>query len=311
MKEKIPDNSIDLIVTDPPYNIGKDEWDKIDNYIEWCGKWISQCERTLKDNGSFYFWHNQFEVMSELQQWIKDNTNFVFKQLITWNKTNFKKYAWKNRDPEKCKDRNWFPNVEYCLFYTFQGQNFEYEKDRYKMQDYTEYMNDIKNKLNLNIKKLNNEFGYVAGCNWWFSKRQPRLINKNDYEKLQKMYPFIDVEYSEIKKWIKKRKKEFEKKRYTFNLSKTKSNISCVWNHNIAKKQYNHPTQKPLNLIKKIIKVSSNENDIVLDCFGGSGTTAKACQNLNRQYILFEKKQEYVEMSEERLRQQSLFANVK
>ena len=35
----LPDNSVDAVVTDPPYNIGKAEWDKIPDYIEWCGKW--------------------------------------------------------------------------------------------------------------------------------------------------------------------------------------------------------------------------------------------------------------------------------
>ena len=54
----IPDKSVDLILTDPPYNIGKAKWDKIPNYIEWCGKWFIECQRVLKDNGSFYWWHN-------------------------------------------------------------------------------------------------------------------------------------------------------------------------------------------------------------------------------------------------------------
>ena len=38
--KRIPDGSVDL-VTDPPYNIGKAKWDKIPNYIEWCGKWFT------------------------------------------------------------------------------------------------------------------------------------------------------------------------------------------------------------------------------------------------------------------------------
>ena len=37
--KKIPDGSVDLVLTDPSYNIGKAKWDKIPNYIEWCGKW--------------------------------------------------------------------------------------------------------------------------------------------------------------------------------------------------------------------------------------------------------------------------------
>ncbi|GAG82119.1 unnamed protein product [marine sediment metagenome] len=41
----IADESINLVFVDPPYNIGKAEWDKIDNYLEWCEKWIAECSR--------------------------------------------------------------------------------------------------------------------------------------------------------------------------------------------------------------------------------------------------------------------------
>ena len=58
--KRIPDKSIDLIVTDPPYNIGKAKWDKIDNYIEWMGTIFKECERILKDNGSFYFFSQRY-----------------------------------------------------------------------------------------------------------------------------------------------------------------------------------------------------------------------------------------------------------
>lgn len=58
---KIPDNSIDLIFADPPYNIGKnfgnnkDKWNSKEEYIDWCKLWIDECFRILKDNGTFYF----------------------------------------------------------------------------------------------------------------------------------------------------------------------------------------------------------------------------------------------------------------
>jgi len=72
-----------------------------------------------------------------------------------------------------------------------------------------------------------------------------------------------------------------------------------------------HPTQKPLDLFKKLVSVHSNENDLVLDCFSGSGTTAVACHNLKRRFICIEKDPEYWKASCERLeqaqRQQFLF----
>lgn len=64
---------------------------------------------------------------------------------------------------------------------------------------------------------------------------------------------------------------------------------------------YNHPTIKPLELVKNHIINSSKEGDIVLDCFLGSGTTAVACQSLNRKYIGFELNPEYFAIARDRL----------
>lgn len=62
-----------------------------------------------------------------------------------------------------------------------------------------------------------------------------------------------------------------------------------------------HPTQKPLGLIEKILLDYSKEGDLILDCFSGSGTTAIACYNTNRNFICIEKDKEYYEKSIERL----------
>lgn len=67
------------------------------------------------------------------------------------------------------------------------------------------------------------------------------------------------------------------------------------------KKQYGHPTIKPLNIIKNLIINSSNESDVVLDPFMGSGTTPVACVETNRHYIGFEISEEYYNIACKRL----------
>lgn len=62
-----------------------------------------------------------------------------------------------------------------------------------------------------------------------------------------------------------------------------------------------HPTQKPVKLLEHIIKIASNENDIVLDCFNGVGSTGEACLNLNRRYIGIEIDKEYIDLTKKRL----------
>jgi site-specific DNA-methyltransferase (adenine-specific) len=62
-----------------------------------------------------------------------------------------------------------------------------------------------------------------------------------------------------------------------------------------------HPTQKPTKLFEYLIKTYTNENELVLDCCAGSGTTGEACKNLNRDYVLIEKEQKYYNTILERL----------
>lgn len=64
-----------------------------------------------------------------------------------------------------------------------------------------------------------------------------------------------------------------------------------------------HPTQKPVGLFMKILQDYSKENDFILDCFSGSGTTAVACHNLNRRFCCIEKDPEYAEKSFQRVQE--------
>lgn len=81
--------------------------------------------------------------------------------------------------------------------------------------------------------------------------------------------------------------------------------LKSKWYISASNKQdkdlYKHPTIKPLELVKRHILHSTQENDLVLDCFAGSGTTLKACQELNRRYIGFEINEEYYKIAKDRL----------
>jgi len=82
-------------------------------------------------------------------------------------------------------------------------------------------------------------------------------------------------------------------------LSNVWSDISPIvpW----SKERVGHPTQKPLQLIERIIKVFTNENDLVVDFFAGSGTTAVACKRLNRRFVVLDNNSEYCEITKRRL----------
>lgn len=68
------------------------------------------------------------------------------------------------------------------------------------------------------------------------------------------------------------------------------------------KKQFGHPTIKPLELVQNLVVNSSKEGDTVLDCFMGSGTTGVACVNTNRNFIGIELEPQYFEIAEKRIK---------
>jgi len=105
------------------------------------------------------------------------------------------------------------------------------------------------------------------------------------------------LNYGKVKE-IKHSKDYDNTMRYPTNLIKYSSMVGDCNNLNRL-----HPTQKPVELCEWLINTYSNENDIVLDNCIGSGTTAIACINLNRNYIGIEKEEKYFNIANERVNQ--------
>jgi site-specific DNA-methyltransferase (adenine-specific) len=87
----------------------------------------------------------------------------------------------------------------------------------------------------------------------------------------------------------------------------TKGTIpTCVWekNNHTTSKDYCgwHATTKNIEVLERIIRAYSNENDLVLDCFMGSGSTAIACKLSNRDYIGSELDQDYLKKARARIK---------
>jgi len=89
--KKIPDNSIQLIICDPPYNINLAEWDNFNNYIEWAAEWLKESERVLSPSGSIAIFGGlqyQNEAGSgdliEIISYMKHYSNMLLANLIIW-----------------------------------------------------------------------------------------------------------------------------------------------------------------------------------------------------------------------------------
>lgn len=105
-------------------------------------------------------------------------------------------------------------------------------------------------------------------------------------------------------------KKDLKKAKHRFNYSLMKEmnggkQMKDVWETSLVKpsekKNGKHPTQKPKELLNKIILSSTDEGDIILDPFSGSGTTGVVAKLLNRKYIGIEKEKEYIDLSIRRI----------
>lgn len=101
-------------------------------------------------------------------------------------------------------------------------------------------------------------------------------------------------------------KKDLKNNKYTFNydlMKKLNNNkqMKDVWTTSLTKpsekKQGKHPTQKPLEILDRIILASTNENDLILDPFCGSSTTGIATSKLNRKYIGIDNNKDYLDLS--------------
>lgn len=101
-------------------------------------------------------------------------------------------------------------------------------------------------------------------------------------------------------------RKDLKKVKYKFNYSLMKElnynkQVKDVWTTSLTKpsekKQGRHPTQKPLELLERIILASTDEKDLILDPFCGSSTTGIAANKLDRKYIGIDKEKEYLDLS--------------
>lgn len=306
--KKIDDNSVDLVVIDPPYNIKKAEWDSWKNiaaYVEFMGSAFLEFQRVLKDNGSFYFFHNDFMQIVELQNFLNKKTNFIFNSMIHWIKPTFRSLSWKNPS-EESNLRSWFNCVEYCLFYTFQeSTGLEYIEKEY-IAPRNPFAKKLKEARIRGGKTINQvaEYGKFYGkvnhggsvSNW---EKGYNIPSKEQWGTLCGFLPIERENHKDLNKEYQDLRKEYEDKRYTHNLERNHNNIWTSKEHNSGKE---HSCKKPLNIIKRIIKASSNEGDTVLDCFMGSGQAAIACHDLKRNFIGMDNNKKNFNTASERLK---------
>lgn len=217
--KKLPDNSVQLILIDPPYNLDLATWDTFSNYLEWARQWLDEIYRVLSETGNcVIFGGFQYQDLKkgdllEIMHYTRHNTDLRFTNLVIW-------------------------------YY--------------------------KNGMSAHRFFANRHEEAI-----WLSK-----TNKYFFDLDSVRVPF-DKETKELYKRDKRLNPESVEK------GKNPTNVWEIGRLNgNSVERVGHPTQKPLELIRRFVKSLSYPGSLVLDFFAGSGTTGRICIEESRNSIL-------------------------
>jgi DNA modification methylase len=228
--ETIDSNSVDLVLTDPPYFIGFDggkgwdsQWSSEAEYLHWCTQWTKECERVLKPNRMLIVFGT-----------LKADTFLKYKLDVLNTQTSL------------------YPQNEIIWSYNWGGRT---KKNFARKHEYA----------------------------WCYSKGPEFLFNADDVR---------------IERKVKKNLRTGE--------PYSKGTIpTSIWKHNNHTTSADHcgwhPTTKNLTVLERMIRAYTHPNDVVLDCFMGSGSTAIAAERTERQWIGCEKDPDYFKLAQTRI----------
>lgn len=229
---RIPDGSIDLIVADPPYSLGKDYGNDSDKqessvYLRWMETWIDAVLPKLKPNGSLFIfltWRFSPEIFVMLKQ----------------RMTMMNEIIWDRRVPSMGGSTRSFTSVHDTIGFFVKEKGYYFDLD------------SVRIPYDAETKKARSRSIFV-GAKW------------------------LEMGYNPKDLW----------------------SVSRL--HKIHPERTDHPTQKPLEIVERMVKVSCPPGGIVLDPFMGSGTTAVAAKRWGRNFVGFELNQDYCKIIESRL----------
>jgi DNA modification methylase len=303
----------DMVFTDPPYGMKKEAEGVLndnlnyDKLLEFNKKWIPLTFDNLKDNGSWYCWgidEPLMDIYSNILKPMQKENKITFRNLITWNKFH-------NQKPTAIEMmRSYCVYDEKCLFVMCGVQGFNNNQDNYfeGWEPVRKYLIGEAEKVGLTPQKLKEVCG-VGMWSHWFTKSQFGLIPEEHYKKLQNYYSgknndAFKKEYDAFKKEYDALKKEYYSTRAYFD-NTHETYMTEVWDFeatDAAERESTggHATPKPLALCQRAIKSSSREGELVLDVFGGSGSTLIACEQLGRKCYMMELDPKYCDVIRKR-----------
>ena len=215
----MPDNAVQLVLIDPPYNLDLDYWDNFEDYLEWAKLWLNEIYRVLAPSGNcVIFGGFQYQDLKkgdllEILHYTRHSTELRFVNLVIWYYRN------------GMSAHRFFANRHEEAIWLSKTKKYYFDLDSVR----TPYNEETK-KLYKKDKRLN-----------------PETVDKG-------------------------------------------KNPTNVWEisrlNGNSKERVGHPTQKPIEIIRRFVRGLSYPGSLVLDFFAGSGTTGRVCIEEGRNSIL-------------------------
>lgn len=233
---RLPTDLIDLTVTSPPYNIGKEyeEIATVDAYIDWCSRWLAEIARISKTTASFWLNLGYLQVPGRakclpISYLLWDKVPLFFHQEIVWN------YG-----AGVASRRQFSPRNEKFLWYVSDPSSFVFNLDEVR---------------DPNVKYPNQKKNGKLKCN-------PMGKNPTD----------------------------------VWSFPKVTSGANRA-----SAERTPHPAQFPVSVIDRIVRACSHKNQVIMDPFLGSGTTAEVGLATGRFTLGFEIETKYLEIAANRM----------
>ena len=272
MLRSLPDESVSLILCDPPYHsthkaniFGDKAFTRDQHFLEWIVLYAEEWRRILRASGTLYVFCSS-RMSSRLD--VSLSELFLPVSNITWTKPNDPGYdGWKGK-MKKESLRQWYPHSERILAF---GQGTYGDHMAARETPLSSYLRSLRRSAGLTSKELTEAIGAYgsvnhggAVSNWETGRNIPSRYQYQQISEvligtgtIDEMLPYNDI----VRPMSLNNGIEF----------------TDVWNFpSVRPFKGKHPAEKPHDLLTHVISASSYPGDIVLDCFAGSGSTGVA-----------------------------------
>lgn len=278
---KLPSHSVSLILTDPPYHAtkkrniyGDTAFAEDQHYVDWMANYSAEWRRVLRLNGSLFCFCDS-SMSGRLDVLFAKNFNVL--SHIVWTKPNDPGFdGWKGKMKKEAL-RQWYPHSERILFAepAVDGNLFR--------SPFALFLRTARKQSGLSMHQLTAKIGAHgkvnhggAVSNWEDGRNTP---SREQYEKIR--VAIMDTGKVEFMP-------PYEDVIRPFSMDGTKE-FTDIWTFpSVRPYKGKHPAEKPLAMLEHAIEATTYPGDIVLDCFGGGGSTSIAALKLNRRTVSME-----------------------